>query len=128
MIKKPLEGRTPTGVNAIKAMETLERVTKVSHLRLNEFRVEGDLFIPRPWRMRGYVLCPNITNQGLLYRGDAINLDEHGNISPKYSMASLRNGGTGTVPVVLESNPWIVLLDFFILVSSGAMCFVDVDS
>lgn len=45
MIKKPLEGRTPTGVNAIKAMETLERVTKVSHLRLNEFRVEGDLFI-----------------------------------------------------------------------------------
>ena len=64
MIKKTLEGRTPTGVNAIKAMETLERVTKVSHLRLNEFRVEGDLFIPRPWRMRGYVLCPNITNQG----------------------------------------------------------------
>lgn len=90
MIKKPLEGRTPTGLSAVKAMENLEKVTKVSHLRLNEFRVEGDLFIPRPWRMRGYVLCPNITNQGLLYRGDAIDLDEHGNVSPKYSMASLK--------------------------------------
>ena len=90
MIKKPLNGRTPNGKNALRAMEAIERATQVSHLRMNEPRVEGDMFIPRAWRMRGYVLCPNITNQGLLYRGDTLDAEEFHNTPTRYSMASLK--------------------------------------
>lgn len=87
MIKKPLKDRYPNGDIAGKAMKALERTVKVAHLRSDEYRVEGDLFIPRPWRMRGYVLCPNITNQGLLYRGDALDFDINNEIPPKFSTA-----------------------------------------
>ncbi len=90
MIKKPLPGREPNGYAAIKAMETYEKVSKVGHLAPDEFRIEDDRFIPRSYRMRGFVLCPNITNQGLLYRGDAVDIDETNNIPPKYSSATVK--------------------------------------
>lgn len=79
MIYKPLEGRNPNGYAAYRMMDSNDRRVPITHLGPKEYKVEGDWYIPKQWRMGGYVLCPNITNQAYLYRGEAVDLDEDGN-------------------------------------------------
>ncbi len=85
MIHKPIEGKHPNGLNALDVLQSHLRRTRIRHLRAGEQKIEGDCFIPEPWLLRGYVLCPNITNQGLLFRGQTVDLDEKGEIPPTLS-------------------------------------------
>ena len=85
MIHKPLEGRHPNGNAAYQMMSRNDRRVPISHFGPNDYKVEGDWFIPKQRRMGGYALCPNITNQAFLYRGEAVDLDEYGNIPQKES-------------------------------------------
>jgi len=91
MIHKPVLGQHPNGIDALNVVRDCYHQAKIRHLRAGEKRIEGDFFIPEPWLMRGYVLSPNITNQGLLFRGQAIDLNEEENIPPAISKFAAMN-------------------------------------
>lgn len=82
MIHKPLDGQHPTGKEAFMLIRNYSLQVYPRHLRADEKKIEGDFFIPEPWRMRGYLLSPNITNQGLLYRGQTLDWNSYGEIPP----------------------------------------------
>lgn len=85
MIHKPLPNRHPDGLTAYKMLSGNDSRIPISHLGPKEYKIEGEWFVPKQWRMGGYVLCPNITNQAFLYRGEAVDLDEYGEIPLKES-------------------------------------------
>lgn len=80
MIHKPLYGHHPTGKDAYELIRDYSHQVAPRHLRADEKKIEGNYFIPEPWRMRGYLLSPNITNQGLLFRGQTVDWDGVGEI------------------------------------------------
>lgn len=81
----PVQGQHPNGWDALNVVRDCLNQTRIRHLRAGEKRVEGEFFIPEPWLLRSFVLCPNITNQGLLFRGQAVNLNDRGEIPPAIS-------------------------------------------
>lgn len=89
MLHKPLKNRHPDGFAAYKKVSSITKTMPITHLGTQGFRIDGDRFIPQKWDFRNYVLCPNITNQGALFRGEAIDLDEEGNAPLKYSRNQL---------------------------------------
>ena len=76
MIHKPLSGRHPNGYTAYSMLIDKDKHEPISHLGPKDYIIEGDSFIPKQWRMGGYVLCPNISSQAYLYRGEAIDFAE----------------------------------------------------
>lgn len=85
MIHRPKANRHPDGFATYKKVSGIAENLPVTHLGTQEFKIDGDWFIPQKWDFRNYVLCPNITNQGALFRGEAIDLDREGNVPLKYS-------------------------------------------
>lgn len=85
MIHKPLPNRHPNGLAAYKMISSKANSVAISHLGPKDFKLEGDWFIPQKWFMNSYVLSPNITNQSFLYRGEAVDLDENGDVPLKYT-------------------------------------------
>ena len=88
MIHKPLENRHPDGIAAYKKVSSMTKNMPITHLGTQGFKIDGDWFIPQKWRF-SYVLSPNISNQGALFRGEAFDLDEKGNIPLKLSKYQL---------------------------------------
>lgn len=85
MLHKPIENRHPDGIAAYNKVSSKTRYLPITHLGTKGFKIEGELFIPQKWRLGAYLLSPNITNQGSLFRGESFDFDEDGNIPLKYS-------------------------------------------
>lgn len=85
MIHKPLIGRHPNGFTAYKMLSSKDERVPISHLGPKDYKIEGDRFVPQKFRLGGYILSPNISNQAFLYRGEAVDLDEYGNVPLKES-------------------------------------------